>query len=109
MQVAMRTLALSVAASVFFCMTLPIHAQGNDPLTAIRQKLQERITLATLDGNGDIATAGSVVTLKISPCSCVLLPTRVPRLMQALRLIHTRTGSCRLECLYGDWAWELRR
>jgi hypothetical protein len=64
MQVAMRTLTLSVAAAVFFCITQPIYAQGSDPIAAIQQKLQEHITLATLDANGDIATAGSVVTLQ---------------------------------------------
>lgn len=64
MQVAMRTLALSVAAAVFCSMTQPIHAQGNDPIAAIQQKLQERIVLAGLDANGEIVTAGSVVTLQ---------------------------------------------
>jgi hypothetical protein len=64
MRVATRILALSVAAIVFCGMTLPTDAQGSDPLTAIQQRLQQRIVLAGLDSNGEIVTAGSVVTLQ---------------------------------------------
>jgi hypothetical protein len=50
-----------------FCgMTLLTRAQGSDPLTAIQQRLQQRIVLAGLDSNGEIVTAGSVVTLQRS-------------------------------------------
>lgn len=66
MRVAMRSLALSVAAVVFCSMTPPTAAQGSDPLTAIQQKLTERIALAGLDNNGEIVTAGSVVILQKS-------------------------------------------
>jgi len=45
-------------------MSLPLAAQGD--LAAIQQQLQERITLATLDSNGEIVTAGSVITLQKS-------------------------------------------
>jgi hypothetical protein len=64
MRVAIRTLALSVAAALFCSTTQSICAQGNDPIAAIQQKLQERIVLATLDANGEIVTAGSVITLR---------------------------------------------
>lgn len=36
----------------------------NDPIKAIQQRLRDTITLAGLNANGDIATAGSVVTLQ---------------------------------------------
>jgi hypothetical protein len=62
----MRTLTLFLAAAVFSSVTQPINAQGNDQLAAIQQKLKDHIILAALDGNGDIATAGSVVTLQKS-------------------------------------------
>jgi hypothetical protein len=64
MRVAIRTLALSVAAALFCSITQSICAQGIDPMAAIQQKLQERIVLATLDANGEIVTAGSVITLR---------------------------------------------
>jgi len=64
MQVAVRTLTLFAAATVFSCTTQSVHSQGNDPLVAIQQKLQQRIVLAGLDANGEITTAGSVVTLQ---------------------------------------------
>ena len=41
-----------------------MQAQGTDPIIAVQQKLNEGIILAKLDGNGDIVTAGSVLTLK---------------------------------------------
>jgi hypothetical protein len=53
-----------VTAIVFATVMHPIYAQGIDPLAAIQQKLQERIVLATLDANGEIVTAGSVITLR---------------------------------------------
>jgi len=64
MRTALRTLTLSGAAVVLSCLTPPNLAQGNDQLAAIQQKLKERVTLATLDSNGNVATAGSVVTLQ---------------------------------------------
>ncbi|MGD0630455.1 MAG: hypothetical protein ABR987_13950 [Terracidiphilus sp.] len=39
---------------------------AQDDLAAIQQKLQQSIILATLDANGEIVTAGSVVTLQKS-------------------------------------------
>jgi len=63
-RITLRTLTLSVAAVVIFSMTQPVCAQGNDQLAAIQQRLTERIVLAGLDGNGEIVTAGSVVTLQ---------------------------------------------
>jgi hypothetical protein len=41
-----------------------VPGQGNDPIKAIQQRLRDTITLAGLDGNGDISTAGSVVSLQ---------------------------------------------
>jgi len=64
MRAAIRALTLPAAAIVFSCVTQSIYAQGNDQVATIQQKLRERITLATLDSNGNIATAGSVVALK---------------------------------------------
>ena len=77
MQVAVRTLTLCAVATAFFCTTQSIHAQGNDPLVAIQQKLQQRIILAGLDSNGEITTAGSVVTLQknsLQMCGTVAPP-----------------------------------
>jgi hypothetical protein len=64
MQVVVRTLRLFVTAIVLATVTHAIYAQGIDPTAAIQQKLQERIVLATLDANGEIVTAGSVITLR---------------------------------------------
>lgn len=41
-----------------------VPGQGNDPIKAIQQRLRDTIALASLDDNGDIATAGSVITLQ---------------------------------------------
>src|ERR1035438_471581 len=41
-----------------------VPVQGNDPIKAIQQRLRDTIALAGLDGNGEIATAGSIVTLQ---------------------------------------------
>ncbi|MGA3371762.1 MAG: hypothetical protein ABSC48_08385 [Terracidiphilus sp.] len=49
-------------AAIALMLSLTLAAQGD--LTAIQQKLQQRITLAKLDSNGEIVTAGSVVTLQ---------------------------------------------
>jgi len=63
MRVAMRTLTMSVAV-VLICMAQPIHAQADDQLTAIQQRLEERIIPAAMDINGEIVVAGSVVALQ---------------------------------------------
>ena len=60
-----RWFRVSVLAAVTLMSSLALAAQTVD-LAGIQQKLKERITLATLDGNGEIATAGSVVTLQKS-------------------------------------------
>ena len=52
----------------------PVSGQGNDPIKAIQQMLTDTITLARLDGNGDIATAGSVVTLQKSALQMCATP-----------------------------------
>jgi hypothetical protein len=54
-----RALGLAAIALV---LSPALAAQGD--LAAIQQKLQQRITLATLDSNGEITAAGSVVTLQ---------------------------------------------
>jgi hypothetical protein len=54
-----RAFGLAVVALMA---SLMLTAQGD--LAAIQQRLQQRITLAKLDSNGEITTAGSVVTLQ---------------------------------------------
>ena len=54
-----RALGLAAIALV---LSPALTAQGD--LAAIQQKLQQRITLAQLDSNGEIVAAGSVVTLQ---------------------------------------------
>jgi hypothetical protein len=49
-------------AAIGLMFSLGLAAQGD--LGAIQQKLQQRIILAKLDSNGEIAAAGSVVTLQ---------------------------------------------
>ena len=64
MQVAAQTSRLFLAAIVLATVSHTIYAQGIDPMAAIQQRLQERIVLATLDANGEIVSAGSVITLR---------------------------------------------
>jgi len=64
MRSVLRTSIFSAAALLFCAATHPLFAQAGDPVAAIQQKLQERIVLAALDANGEIVTAGSVVTLQ---------------------------------------------
>lgn len=59
-----RWFRASAWAAIALTLSLTATAQGD--LAAIEKKLHERITLATLDANGEIATAGSVVTLQKS-------------------------------------------
>jgi hypothetical protein len=64
MQIAKRITTGLLAASAFLCSSQLIHAQGNDPIAAIQQKLDAQFVPAKLAGNGDILTAGSVLVLQ---------------------------------------------
>lgn len=59
-----RWFRVSGLAALALMFSLTVAAQGD--LAAIEKKLHERIALATLDANGEITTAGSVVTLQKS-------------------------------------------
>jgi hypothetical protein len=59
-----KQITTGVVVCMFLFVSQAMQAQGTDPIIAVQQKLNEGIILAKLDGNGDIVTAGSVLTLK---------------------------------------------
>jgi hypothetical protein len=64
MRIVKQITTVLFSAGMFLCMSQPMQAQGNDQIAAIQQKLTEKFVPAKLAGNGDILTAGSVLTLQ---------------------------------------------